>query len=81
MTLRPTRYTYLALGGRRRGYTLIEILVALALTLILMTVVTRVFATVGDGIRKSRSALEQFDRLRTAVAQAERRLELHHGPR
>jgi type II secretory pathway component PulJ len=53
----------------RRSYTLVEILVALTLTLILMTAVVRVFGGVGEGIRKSRNALEQFDRLRTAVQQ------------
>ena len=56
-------------GGRRSGYTLVEILVALTLTLILMTAVVTVFAGVGEGIAKSRRALEQFDRLRTAAQQ------------
>ena len=56
-------------GGRRQGYTLVEILVATTLTLILMTAVVTVFAGVGDGISKSRRAMEQFDRLRTTGQQ------------
>ena len=41
----------------------------MTLTLILMTAVVTVFGGVGDGIAKSRRALEQFDRLRTAAQQ------------
>ncbi len=63
MGLSPYRAFY------RRGYTLVEILVALALTLMIMLAVVKVFGDVGEGIRKSRNALEQFDRLRTAVQQ------------
>jgi prepilin-type N-terminal cleavage/methylation domain-containing protein len=54
---------------RCRGYTLIEILVATALTLILMTAVVSVFGGVGDGIAKARRAMDQNDRLRTAIQQ------------
>jgi type II secretory pathway pseudopilin PulG len=56
-------------GLGRSGYTLVEILVATFLTLILMTAVVTVFGGVGDGIAKSRRAMEQFDRQRTAVQQ------------
>ncbi len=56
-------------GDRRSGYTLVEILVAMTLTLVLMTAVVTVFGGVGDGIAKSRRAMEQFDRLRTAAQQ------------
>ena len=51
------------------GYTLVEILVALTLTLILMTTVVTVFGRVAKGISKSRNAMEQFDRERTAGQQ------------
>jgi type II secretory pathway component PulJ len=51
------------------GYTLVELLVASVLTLILMTAVVQVFSGVGNSISGSRSALEQFDRLRAAEAQ------------
>jgi prepilin-type N-terminal cleavage/methylation domain-containing protein len=49
-----------------RGYTLVEVLVALTLTLILLTAVVKVFSGVGDGISKSKKTLEEFDRLRLA---------------
>ena len=59
----------MASGARRSSYTLVEILVAMTLTLILMTAVVTVFGGVGEGIAKSRRAMEQFDRLRTAAQQ------------
>ncbi len=51
------------------GYTLVEILVALVLTLILMTAVVKVFGDVGPSISNARKALEQFDRQRTVGQQ------------
>ncbi|MEI8374056.1 MAG: prepilin-type N-terminal cleavage/methylation domain-containing protein [Planctomycetota bacterium] len=69
MRIRPNSSFFPVITGRRSGYTLIEILVATTLTLILMTAVVTVFGGVGDGIAKSRRALEQFDRLRTAAQQ------------
>ena len=51
------------------AFTLVEILVALTLTLILMITVVKVFGDVGTSIRNARRALEQFDRLRTAAQQ------------
>ncbi len=51
------------------AFTLVEILVALTLTLILMTTVVKVFGDVGNSMRNARRALEQFDRLRTAAQQ------------
>ena len=65
----PILRSFPVIGGRRSGYTLVEILVATTLTLILMTAVVTVFGGVGDGIAKSRRAMEQFDRLRTAAQQ------------
>ena len=64
MFLRPNSAFFPVIAGRRSGYTLVEILVATTLTLMLMTAVVTVFGGVGDGISKSRRALEQFDRLR-----------------
>jgi type II secretory pathway component PulJ len=69
MRLRPNSAFLPVIIGRRSGYTLVEILVATTLTLMLMTAVVTVFGGVGDGISKSRRALEQFDRLRTAAQQ------------
>ena len=68
MNTRPSSTHFLPIG-RRQGYTLVEILVALTLTLILMSAVVTVFGGVGTGISKSRRALEQFDRQRTAAQQ------------
>ena len=69
MRLRPNSAFFPVTSSRRSGYTLVEILVAMTLTLILMTAVVTVFGGVGDGISKSRRAMEQFDRLRTAAQQ------------
>jgi type II secretory pathway pseudopilin PulG len=48
----------------RRGFTLVEKLVAVALTLIMMTTVVTVFGLVMDSISNSRSTIEMTDRLR-----------------
>ena len=69
MHLRPNSVFLPVSAKRRSGYTLVEILVATTLTLILMTAVVTVFGAVGDGIAKSRRAMEQFDRLRTTAQQ------------
>ena len=59
-----------ARGGKGvSAFTLVEILVALTLTLIIMTTVVTVFGRVGTTMRNARRALEQFDRLRTAAQQ------------
>ncbi len=53
------------LSARRPlGYTLVEILVATALSLILLGAVVRMFGDVGQSITDSRSMLESADRLR-----------------
>jgi len=49
---------------RSLGYTLVEILVATALSLILLGAVVRMFGDVGQSITDSRSLLEAADRLR-----------------
>ncbi len=69
MRLRPNSACRPVGVCRQSGYTLVEILVATTLTLILMTAVVAVFGGVGDGISKSRRAMEQVDRLRTAAQQ------------
>lgn len=60
---------------RRRGFTLVEVLIATTLTLILMAVVAQIFGLVGEGIADSRSTLEMNDRLRGAVARLQEDLE------
>jgi type II secretory pathway component PulJ len=53
---------------RRAGYTLIEILVATALTLIMIVAVVEIFGLLGDSVSTSRATLEMTDRLRSAAA-------------
>ncbi len=57
----------LAVASRpRRGYTLIEILVATVLTLVMIGAVVRIFAQIGRSVADSRSTLEMTDQLRVA---------------
>lgn len=51
-----------------RGYTLVEILVATALTLIMMGAVVQIFGEIGQSVNDSRATLEISDRLRAASA-------------
>ncbi len=51
---------------RTRGFTLIEMLVALAITLIMMGAVVTLFGVMTDSVSKGRSAIEMSDRLRAA---------------
>ena len=50
----------------RRGFTLIEMLVAMALTLIMMAAVSRVFGVLGRTANDSRATIEMSGRLRAA---------------
>ena len=51
--------------GNPSGYTLIEIMVATALTLTMMAAVVQIFAMIGDSVSDSRAVLEMCDRLRS----------------
>ncbi len=53
---------------RRRGYTLIEVLTATALTLVMISAVARIFGQISSSVADSRSTLEMSDRLRSAAA-------------
>jgi prepilin-type N-terminal cleavage/methylation domain-containing protein len=53
-------------AGSRSGFTLIEMLVALAITLIMMGAVVTLFGVVSDSVSASRSLIEIQDRLRSA---------------
>jgi len=55
-------------GRLRCGYTLVEMLMATALTLILMFAVVQIFGQIGSSVNDSRSTLEATDRLRAAAA-------------
>ena len=49
-----------------RGFTLVEILVAMAVTLILLGIVVTIFGIVGDNVSNSRATIEMTDQLRAA---------------
>jgi prepilin-type N-terminal cleavage/methylation domain-containing protein len=51
---------------RRRGFSLLEVLIALTITLILMTLVVRVFQIMSDGVFHSRANMEMSDQVRQA---------------
>lgn len=55
-------------GSARKGYTLVEMLVATTLTLLMMGTVATVFGMIGEGISAARAALEMSDALRGAAA-------------
>ncbi|MBN2293514.1 MAG: prepilin-type N-terminal cleavage/methylation domain-containing protein [Pirellulales bacterium] len=52
----------------RGGFTLIEVLVAVTLTLVMMAAVVQIFAIVGKSINNSRSTLEMSERIRAAAS-------------
>jgi prepilin-type N-terminal cleavage/methylation domain-containing protein len=52
--------------GRRRGFTMLELLIAAVLTLILTSLVVQIFAFVSDGVFNSRANIEMNDQLRNA---------------
>jgi hypothetical protein len=54
-------------GRRRSGLTLVEMLVAMALTLVMMAAVAQIFGTMGRGVNGSRSVAELNDRMRATA--------------
>ncbi|MGE0607411.1 MAG: type II secretion system protein J [Pirellulales bacterium] len=72
----PARHKLSMQHARRsRGFTLVEILVSTAIVLLLMGVMVTIFASVGENIRNSRTALEKNDQLRSAVLRLRKDLE------
>ena len=59
----------------RNGYTLVEILVATALTLMVLAAVVQVFGTVSESISDARSFVEKVDQLRITQRQLKQDLE------
>lgn len=51
---------------KRTGFTLIEMLVSLAITLIMMAAVVTLFKVVSDSVSQARTGIEMADRLRAA---------------
>ena len=66
----PRRRTARCLG-RRSGFTLIEMLISVTLTLMLMYGVAQIFSVVGNSVNDSRSLLNITDRLRATRARLE----------
>ncbi len=63
-------------GGRRRaGFTLVEMLVAMAVTLILIAALAQAFAIVGESVSQGRAAIELMGSLRTAANQLQEDLD------
>lgn len=75
----PVRYLSRGLApgrtGARSAYTLVEILVSTALTLMLLMAVVQIFGSVSESIANSRAALEMADQLRAAQMTLQRDLE------
>lgn len=61
-------------GPPRRGYTLVEILVATVLTLLMMTAVVQIFGHVGQSVSDSRATLEMSESLRGVAETLQRDL-------
>jgi hypothetical protein len=62
----PTRSSRSLLVDAAPGMTLVEMLVAMAATLVLLGLVAQLFSLLGSGVNGSRNAVEMNDRLRTA---------------
>jgi hypothetical protein len=60
----------------RRGLTIIEMLVAMVVTLILLFAVVRVFEILGDGIHQSRASIEMSSQLRAVIHRLEQDFEM-----
>lgn len=60
---------------RSGGFTLVEMLVALAVTLIMMGAVVTLFGVISESVADSRAGIEMSDRLRTARNQLQRDLQ------
>ncbi len=58
-------------AGRPQGYTLVEILVATALTLIMVAAVVQIFGSIGESVGDTRATLEMSDRLRSTRTRLE----------
>jgi type II secretory pathway pseudopilin PulG len=51
-------------GSQKRGYTLVELLIATTLTLVMMGAVATLFGTIGQSVATSRATMEMSDALR-----------------
>ncbi len=74
--VRPRRSDF----TRLRGYTLVEMLVATALTLVLILAVAEIFSRIGRTVNDTRATLETMDQLRGVAAKLQKDLEGHTCP-
>ncbi|MEM8733725.1 MAG: prepilin-type N-terminal cleavage/methylation domain-containing protein, partial [Planctomycetota bacterium] len=58
----------------RAGFTLVEVLVATAVTLLMMVSLARVFKIIGDSMQEGRATLELNNRLRNVALRIQRDL-------
>ena len=61
--------------GWKRGVTLVEMLVVIAVTLVMMAVLVQIFAVLGDGIHAGRAIIEQAGELRATATRLQRDLD------
>lgn len=66
---RPARHSTLRRprSHRRGGFTLLEVLIATAVTLLMMVSLAQIFKTIGDSMKQGRAALELNNRLRSVA--------------
>jgi prepilin-type N-terminal cleavage/methylation domain-containing protein len=55
------------LRGRSAGFTLVEMLVSMAITLIMLFAIVQIFKVMGDGVNSGRSVIEMSGQLRQAA--------------
>ncbi len=72
---RPTHVPPRRLHRRSRGFTLVEMLVAMALTLIMVYAIAEFYAYVGDSVRDGRAMIEMGGQLRAATQRLKRDLD------
>src|SRR5687768_4536190 len=63
--------------ARRPAFTLIELLIAMVLTLILVTAIAQFYAVVGDSVKDGRAIIEMGGQLRAAVERLKDDLDLN----
>jgi prepilin-type N-terminal cleavage/methylation domain-containing protein len=72
---RPAHVPTHRLHRRSRGFTLVEMLVAMALTLIMVYAIAEFYAYVGDSVRDGRAMIEMGGQLRAATQRLKRDLD------
>ncbi|MFO0911894.1 MAG: hypothetical protein U0795_02970 [Pirellulales bacterium] len=60
--------------GVRAGFTLLELLISLVLTLMLVAALVQVFALLGENVRRTRGLIEMSTQLRVAISQLKKDL-------